>query len=91
MSVPKSASLGTRVKYVGNNPEIKGEEGTIIKFWTDCVLVEFDNSIPYGHDGRSLAEWCGKDGHCRWFGRESEGLVVISAIDEAAFNALLLD
>ena len=43
MSIPKGVPLGTRVKYVGDNPEIKGEEGTIIKFLADHVLVEFDN------------------------------------------------
>lgn len=93
MSIPKGVPLGARVKYIGNNPEIKGEEETIIKFWSDCVLVEFDNPIPfpYGHDGRSVGEWCGKDGHCRWFSLENEGLVVIPTIDDTALNALLLD
>ena len=64
---------GQRVKHVEYG------EGTIIDIdneaWSAPYLVEYDNKMPYGHDGLKFSRIKGKEGHCRWDHEEDIMLV----------------
>lgn len=91
--VASDMPIGTRVRYVGT-PQRRllpmiGAEGTIIGYHGNNFLVEFDEEIESGHSGSFGVR--GKRGHCWWFLRSEDDVVVVesAAISDESINELL--